>query len=218
MNTQTSYPLSWPPSWPRTESHRRKAAPFHRNVRQVGVSWARKEKLSMADTAGELYRELKLIGVGDYNVVLSTNVELRQDGIPYSNRAAPKDPGAAVFFKLKGKPCVLACDKWNRTEDNISAIARHIEALRGQERWGVGSVEQAFAGYTALPPAGHTVGKSWWDVLGTAHDAPYETVKEAFRDKARVAHPDNGGSHDAQVALNAAWDQARAAFRREGES
>lgn len=166
----------------------------------------------MSDVVSELYRELKLIGVGDFNVVVSTNVELRLDGTPYSNRSAPSDPGAAVYFKLKGKPCVLACDKWNRVEDNLSAIARHIEALRGQERWGVGSVEQAFAGYTALPPAGSSAGASWWNVIGCAHDAPFEVVKDAYRTKAREAHPDNGGSHDAMVVLNAAWDQARQAF------
>lgn len=168
----------------------------------------------MCDVVSDLYRELKLIGVGDYNVVVSTNTELKNDGTPYSNRKAPADPGAAVFFKLKGKPCVLACDKWNRVEDNLSAIARHIEALRGQERWGVGSVEQAFAGYTALPPVGSSPGTSWWNALGCAHDAPFDVVKDAFRDKARAAHPDNGGSHDAMVAINAAWDQARAAFSR----
>lgn len=162
----------------------------------------------------EIFRNLRLIGVGDFNVVVSTNVELRNDGLPYSNRRAPQDPGAAVFFKLKNKPCSLACDKWTRVEDNLYAIAKHIEALRGQERWGVGSVEQAFAGYTALPPAGTSVGMSWWNVLGCAHDAPFEVAKEAFRDKARVAHPDNGGSHEAQVALNAAWDQARQAFKQ----
>jgi len=34
--------------------------------------------------------------------------------------------------------------------DNIAAIAAHIEALRAQERYGVGTIEQAFAGYSAL--------------------------------------------------------------------
>ncbi len=167
----------------------------------------------MADAVEEIYRNLKLIGVGDWNVVVSTNVELRQDGLPYSNRRSPEDPGAAVYFKLKNKPCSLACDKWNRVEDNLYAIAKHLEALRGQERWGVGSVDQAFAGYMALPPAGTSVGMSWWNVLGCAHDAPFEIVKDAYRDKARVAHPDNGGSNDAMVAVNAAWDQARASFK-----
>jgi hypothetical protein len=213
MNTQQAYPISWPPSWPRTKSYNRKGAPFfQRGIASSPGGWKPKRKLSMSDVVPELYNELKLIGVGDYNVVVSTNVELRLDGQPYSNRVPPVDPGAAVYFKLKGKPCVLACDKWNRVEDNLSAIARHIEALRGQERWGVGSVEQAFAGYTALPPAGTSVGHSWWDVLGCAHDAPLEVVKDAFREKARAAHPDNGGSHEAMVAINAAWDQARRAF------
>jgi len=173
-----------------------------------------KRKVSMPDVTHDLLRELRLIGVGDYNVVISTNVELRNDGLPYANRRPPEDPGAAVYFKLKGKPCVLACDKWNRVEDNLRAITKHIEALRGQERWGVGSVEQAFAGYTALPPAGSSPGQSWWNVLGCAHDAPFEICQEAYRQKARAAHPDNGGSHDAMVALNAAWDQCRRAFNR----
>lgn len=213
MNAQSAYPLSWPPSWPRTAAQQRKASPFFRRGRAPGPGLFRPAaKLSMSDVVGDLYRELRLIGVGDYNVVVSTNVELRQDGQPYSNRVPPQDPGAAVFFKLKGKPCVLACDKWNRVEDNLSAIARHIEALRGQERWGVGSVEQAFAGYTALPPAGSSPGTSWWDVLGTAHDAPFDVVKAAYREKAMRLHPDNGGTHDQMVALNAAWDMARAAF------
>lgn len=214
MSNQQSFPLSWPMSWPRTADHKRTASPFHRRVTVGGQAWKAKARLSMADVVGELYRELKLIGVGDWNVVVSTNVELRLDGTPYSNRAAPKDPGAAVYFQLKGKPCVLACDKWNRVEDNLSAITRHIEALRGQERWGVGSVEQAFAGYTALPPAGSSAGGSWWDVLGTAHDAPFEAVQDAFREKAKVFHPDNKLTGDAEkmAALNYSWDQARKAF------
>lgn len=216
MNTQTAFPLSWPTQWPRTEPYKRRGAPFHRHSYGADYPGNRghRTKLSMNDAVDELYRNLRLIGVGDYNVIVSTNVQLRLDGVPYSNRAAPSDPGAAIFFKLKGKPCVLACDKWNRVEDNLSAIARHIEALRGQERWGVGSVEQAFAGYTALPPAGHTVGRSWWDILGCAHDAPYEVARDAFREKARAAHPDSGGSNEAMALINGAWSEASTAFQR----
>ncbi len=197
MNTQQAYPLSWPPTWKRHGGYR-------------GTS--RFGKRSMESACHEIYRQLKLIGVGDWNVVISTNVELRRDGHPFSNAKRPADPGAAVYFKLKGKPTVLACDKWNTVEQNLWSIAMHVDALRAQERWGVGSVEQAFAGYTALPPVGSSPGTSWWNVLGCAHDAPLETVKEAFRDAARKAHPDCGGSHDAIVAVNAAWDQARKAF------
>jgi len=214
MNQQTSFPLSWPQAWPRTVAHRRKGAPFFRRARAATPgAWRLKTKLSMADVVADLYRELRLIDVGDYNVVISSNVELRADGQPYSGRKPPEDCGAAVYFKLKGKPCVLACDKWNRVEDNLSAIARHIEALRGQERWGVGSVEQAFAGYTALPaPGDSTHGGAWWNILGCAHDAPFEVAKAAYLAKARELHPDNGGDHNKMAALNAAWDMCRQNF------
>jgi hypothetical protein len=125
----------------------------------------------------------------------------------------PADSGVAVYFQLKGKPCVLACDKWRRVEDNLSAIARDIEAQRARQRWGVGSVEQAFAGYTALPPPGSSPGTSWWNVLGCAHDAPFDVVQDAYRAKAKVAHPDrNAGDSSAMYAINDAWDQARRAF------
>lgn len=211
MNTQTAYPLSWPPSWPRTDVGRRQKAPFHRKGAPGQFGGRSILNLSMSDVVGQLYGELKLIGVGDYNVIVSTNVELRMDGLPYSNRAAPADPGAAVYFKLKGKPCVLACDKWTRVEDNLSAIARHIEALRGQERWGVGSVEQAFAGYTALPAPGSAGSMAWYSIIGVPHDAPASRIREAYRAAALEAHPDRpGGSHEAMSRLNAAWDQARA--------
>jgi hypothetical protein len=31
--------------------------------------------------------------------------------------------------------------------DNIAAIAAHIDAIRRQDRYGVGTLDQAFAGY-----------------------------------------------------------------------
>lgn len=206
MKTQQAFPLSWPASWKRTDF--RRVAPFHK----IGPSRNRRQ-VSMNEATIEIYRELKLIGVGDYNVVISTNVELRNDGLPYSNRARPSDPGAAVYFKLKGKDCVLACDKWDRVEDNLTAIAKHVEALRGQERWGVGSVEQAFAGYTALPAPGDS-GTDWRDVLGVDDSGPraFEFARDRYRDLAKAAHPDNGGSHARMVVLNNAWDAARRHF------
>jgi hypothetical protein len=105
---------------------------------------------------------------------------------------------------------VLACDKWNRPEDNLWAIAKHIDALRGQARWGVGSVEQAFAGYAALP---HRSGPDPWEVLGVQQTATEAEVLAAFRHKARAAHPDTGGSHDAFAELSQAKDIALATIR-----
>ena len=93
---------------------------------------------------------------------MSSNIPRGKQGSPISNIGVLKDPGVAVYFTIKEKPVSLACDKWVHVEDNIWAIAKHIEALRGQERWGVGSIEQAFAGYTALPAPGQTVAATWY--------------------------------------------------------
>ena len=125
--------------------------------------------------------------------VLSTNSRRRLDGQPYSNQSQPADPGAAVYFELKSKPVSLACDKWDRVEDNIWAIAKHIEALRGQERWGVGSIEQAFRGYMALPAIGESGASDWWKTLGVPINAPHEQVVQAYKILVKKHHPDVGG-------------------------
>jgi hypothetical protein len=212
---QTAYPLSWPNGWPRAKF--RHAAPFHSMVHgtpSTGSNYVPryKRELSIDEATTELLNELRRLGAAA--VVISTNVELRQDGLPYSNRRAPDDPGAAVFFTLKGKPVVLACDKWKRVADNIYAIAKHIEALRGQDRWGVGTIEQAFSGYLRLPAPGETSNGTWYSVLGVKHDATFEQAKAAYLEKAKRAHPDMGGTNEAMHTLNAAWDQARQQFGR----
>lgn len=217
MNTQDAFPLHWPTAWKRTLATQRREAPFFSTSRQQssvpgGSSWLSKRKKSMEDAVRFLYEEFERLGVRDDRIVVSTNVERRLDGQPYSNRKPPEDSGAAVYFTMKGKPCVLACDKWLRVEDNLYAIAKHVEALRGQDRWGVGSVEQAFAGYTALPAPGDSGSATWYQVLGVSAECTFEQAKEAYIREAKLCHPDNGGSNESMQRLNASWDQARKAF------
>jgi hypothetical protein len=137
-------------------------------------------------------------------------VPRRKDGQPYSNQAQPKDPGVAVYFELKGKAVSLACDKWDRVEDNAWAIAKHVEALRGQERWGVGSVDQAFRGYMALPGVGETSGLSWWTTLGVPINSTFDQVKEAYRTLAKKHHPDRNGDSELFRRVTEAWSQFEA--------
>ncbi|MEI6418270.1 MAG: J domain-containing protein [Sphingomonadales bacterium] len=146
--------------------------------------------------------------IGGRHVTLSTNVELRLDGQPRSDRAQPADPGAALYFQRTGKPVVLACDRWDRVADNIIAIAKHIEAIRGMERWGVGTTDQLFAGFEALPAP-----EQWWQVLGVAPTASVDQIDAAWRDKARAAHPDQGGTDAAMARLNWAHDEGRRAVQ-----
>lgn len=168
---------------------------------------------SISECVDEILRQLRLIGA--QNVVISSNLILRNDGLPRSGQSQPADAGVAVYFKLKKADRVLACDKWSRVDDNMWAIAKHIDALRGQQRWGVGTIEQAFTGYAALPPAGSApAAQPWWQVLGFESDympdskaAAADLINEQYRKLARAAHPDAGGSHDAMTRINIARDE-----------
>jgi hypothetical protein len=200
--SEQAYPLSWPRGRPRTAADQRKRATF--NVKEWNGRWDETKSVSIVRARERLRRELDLLGA--INEVLSTNVELRLDGQPRSDRRAPEDAGVALYFRLDGRDTALACDKWDRVADNIVAIAKHIEALRGMDRWGVGTREQAFAGYQALPAP-----EQWWDVLGVPRDADTASIDAAWRAKMQTAHPDKGGSTAAAARLNWARDEGRKA-------
>lgn len=192
-----SFPLSWPDRYPRTTDRRR--APF---------------KTSFDRAVRGLFSELKLLGAPDWNVILSTNIPVRRDGRPYAQMSNPKDPGVAVYFRFNtgGKQMVLACDKWQRVEDNIRALELTVEAMRGMDRWGCSDMlERVFQGFTALPaPEGE---KAWWEVLGVAPGSDPAFIEDTYRRKMRTAHPDAGGSTQEAQALNRAIEQARLAGR-----
>jgi hypothetical protein len=191
------YPLAWPIGWGRSE---------HRYRSQFGKSSARKP--SVAQGCDDLETELDMLGA--QLTVISTNIRPTLSRRPQAGTAAASDPGAAVYFTLDGEDRVLACDRWDLVGCNLRAIAKHVAAMRGMARWGVGSVEQAFSGYTALPETtGHI---DWRRVLCVAPDdvLSEELIRMAHRSLALTRHPDRGGS-DAQMAtLNLARDLALA--------
>jgi hypothetical protein len=187
-----AYPLQWPAGLPRAKS--RAVSAF--GEKTIGVA--------TRFVLGEVRR------MNGSLPVLSTNLALRGDGLPYANQRQPADPGAALYFQRRGKPMVFACDRWLKIEHNIYAIGKTIEALRGIERWGSSDMmERAFVGFQALPAP-----KPWWEVLGL--DGPNATRSEiaiAYRRASNEAHPDRpGGSHDAMAAVNAARDEGLARF------
>lgn len=197
-----AYPLQWPNGRPRTRE--RKRASF--GTKNYGGGWGRKE-LSVSDAVRRLQDEIDRLRVTDY--VLSTNLALRLDGLPRSDQRAPADPGVCLYFKLKGKPHALPCDTYDRVADNIAAIAKHIEATRAIERYGVATMEEMFTGFAALPAPGSK--RPWREVMGLPHDwrgGPSD-VETQWRLAAKNVHPDRpGGSHEAMAALNAAKDEA----------
>lgn len=191
--TITASPLTWPTFRPRTPYDRRR-----RNAFQV----------SSVDTGiREVAREVRLLG--GKGMIISTNLPTRRDGFPYSGVAEPKDPGVAVYFTLRGKDYCFACDTHSKVAHNLRAVAKTIEAIRGIERWGSGSmVEQAFTGFEALPNPDR--GRTWREVLGLPNSGQLtaQQVESAYRQLRSATHPDRGGSSSAFIAVQDAYDRA----------
>jgi hypothetical protein len=160
--------------------------------------------ISVADAIARLEKQLDRLGAK--NVTLSTNVTLRLDGRPRGDER-PADPGAAIYFSFRGKATVLACDSYTAVSDNIAALAAHLDALRAIERYGVGTIEQALAGYKALPA---DTAADWRAVFGFAVDSTptLDQVDQAYKAAAKVRHPDVGGTEIEMSHLNRARDYA----------
>lgn len=200
MTKDLSYPLHWPAGWPRSRG--RQQAKF--SHKSHNGRWDESKPVTIAIALERMQAELDRLGAK--SVILSSNLERTLSGAPRSGQADPADPGVAVYFTLKGKDTVLACDRWYRAADNMVAIAKHIEAIRGMDRWGCGSIEQAFAGYQALPAP-----EQWFQVLGIRASATKVEVDSAFKRLAMEAHPDKQGGDKAKMQrLNDARDRAYA--------
>lgn len=190
-----AFPLHWPPGRPRTPHYNIRKSQFQPGNRPVEV--------------GNVQAELKRLGAR--NIVVSTNVRLRNDGLPYAADKAPRDQGVAVYFDYAGGQKCFACDRWSTIPENLRAIFKSIEAIRGLERWGSKEfVEAAFTGFDALPAPGKHAARPWRAVLGIDAAAKVDRgiIEHFYRIAARKAHPDAGGSHDDMAELNAARDRA----------
>lgn len=210
------FPLEWPSGWKRTQPSQRASGAFQQTKHDVvavqrdgGVvneRQSRKARVTIYVATQRLEDQLERLGA--VNPTLSTNVSLRLDGRPRSDEE-PRDPGAAIYFRFKGRATVLACDRYTRVADNIAAMAAHIDALRRIERYGVGTIEQALAGYKALPA---DTAADWRNVFGFKPDerVTVDQLQERYRERARTVHPDRGGTDDGMAHTNRARDYALA--------
>lgn len=188
-----AFPLQWPVGW------KRAAQPKHSRYRIK----------SFAQVREGIFASIRLMK--GTHPVLSSNVELRRDGLPYATFKEPSDRGVAVYWTAADRhPMVMACDTWETVVDNAHAIELALEALRQLERTGASQIlERAFTGFTALPASTR---RPWREVLG-CNGAPLTPalVEAYYRTRAKVLHPDmTTGSHAAMLELNAARTEALA--------
>lgn len=190
MTEVDAYPLSWPATWPRTK---------HPQSARFDTSPAKARQ--------SLYRELELMGVRRSSIIVSSNAVLNRNGELSARQPKIADPGVAVYFVRDGESKCIPCDKWDRIEDNVQAVVKTVNALRGLERWGAKTmVDAAFQGFAALPSGASAA--SCWDVLGIAPTRDRSAIDAHYRAWVRTNHPDVGGDHDAFIVMKGAYEQA----------
>lgn len=188
-----AYPLQWPVGWPRTPPAKQK--------------WSR-YRATLADARDGLLGELRLLGA--VHVVISTDMPVRRDGLPYASGKEPTDRGVAVYFVLKGATHVIACDKWRQLWENMQALRTAISALRQLERTGASEIlERAFAGFAALPAEASS---TWRSVLGFGAHEPVrlDEAKARWKRLSFDNHPDRGGQAALFHSIQDAWASAQA--------
>jgi hypothetical protein len=196
-----AWPLYWPEGWKRSKDRSTSRYETHFVKARDGV-----------------LRSLKLMRVSD--VLISSNIPLRKDGLPLANMAEPSDPGVAVYwverkttwlgdkYKESKVTRVLACDRYRKVRDNLHAIGLTLEAFRAIQRAGASEVlDRAFTGFVALPA--NAGARSWRVVLGLeGSHVSVDVIERVYRHLAIERHPDRGGTHDQMVELNNARAQA----------
>lgn len=190
-------PLCWPAGWKRLGEFQ------HRDPSRFIIKNKKGGSLFSSIRDG-LIHELELLKVKDN--IISTNIPLRQDGLPYAKFSQPKDPGVAVYFTLNGKQMVFACDEYPKVEENMQAIRKTIEAIRGIKRWGASDMlERAFTGFKALESPQP---ESCWSILQIKEGSPKGAIALAWKSMAKKYHPDiKGGSNEMMTKINTAYDE-----------
>ncbi|MBI1202660.1 MAG: J domain-containing protein [Rhodopseudomonas sp.] len=187
----TAYPLHWPAGTPRTASRTRS-----------------KFSTTIAGAVKNVMDELRRFGNDSgkrvEDIVISSNVSLAE--------TRPSDPGIAVYFRWEKIDCCISIDRYQKTEENLQAVARVIEAERTKLRHGgLNIVRTSFRGYAHLPPpkgADGQLAAPWWQVLGFTNLPSLTSAEVAYRDLVKKHHPDAGGD---AAKFNQITDAIRAA-------
>lgn len=196
--------------WPGqpTPPGRRKRAPFR-------ATWSR--------TASQLARELRHLGARNIVIQLAlTEREIRIDGWPRAD-ARPQHSGVILSFESKHGPLNYPCDTFNDWQSNLRAIALALESLRRVDRYGVTRHGEQYRGWKKLPgpepvqttmsveeaarfverlAVGDDDAQAARNSERCIRDAGY--YRTLYREAAKIAHPDAGGSQQQFVRLQEA--------------
>jgi len=186
MSGAQSYPLHWPPGFPRSKN--REKGQFKTDYDTALKNVVRSLKLFAQDSGREIA-----------DAVLSSNMSLLE--------RMPDDPGVAIWFTWDRMTVCIPVDHYTTPAANLQAVHHIIEARRTELRHGtLALVRASFSGFKALPSP---KGEHWSEVLQVPKNATRDQIESGYRRLAKYRHPDQpGGSVDAMARLNSARETA----------
>jgi len=201
---RSAFPLDWPAGWKKTPSHNRVNGKFNKKEIQYRTdfngnrqSYQRTKNITVIDGVQRILAALGIMGIDRQDVVISTNVRVRLDGLPRGGEREPDDPGVAVYWRdsAVNKPTrCMAIDRYGSVADNLAAVAATLEAMRAIERHGGAEIlDRAFTGFLALP---EKATQPWRDVLDLRGTVTRDVVLARSRDLLLANNPDQGGDRD----------------------
>ena len=175
--------LEWPESFPRTPPEDRETYPG--NFR-VSTRRAFQNILSELQTWE---------GVTDVQLGSGADHLKQNPNLPYANASQPDDPGVVAYFTKDGEQMAAACDRWDNLRDNGQDLYKYLHETRMQEQRGTVTAESEYQ-KLRLPSAEDAVAAeaSPYAVLDVDPDALSDEIRDAYRERVKVAHPDRGGS------------------------
>jgi hypothetical protein len=210
------FPLAWPDEWQRTPRGNRGL--LSSAARAAGAAGGFKvgapRAYDLIEHELENWGVISFRGTNGYPSrrlwVVTSNMQSRLAGKPNSEGTGySDDPGVAVWWSVCDEGLrVVACDTWTTVAQNMRACGVIIESLRAMERAGASqALGRAQIAITAL---GLPSEREWWRVALDLPRGEFTTgdVERAYKRAAIVAHPDQGGTHEAFVTLTRARGEA----------
>ena len=136
--------------------------------------------------------------------------EVESDGISKASWSQNEATRAVHlhFEKFGGATVDLTYSAQARAQDNLRVLFLAVDAMRLNEKRGIGDLIRDSYLQLAAPPRA----RNPREVLGIAADADIEIAEATFRVLAKRAHPDAGGTAEQMAELNIAIDALRAAL------
>lgn len=119
--------------------------------------------------------------------------------------ATKEDRQVTIRFELHGKTINLVMDKQPRAVDNFRVLYLAIEDMRMQERRGIAEVIESAYKQLSAP----FVEQDPYEVLGLPRGTALPVCEAQYKELAKAAHPDNGGSVERMKQLNDAIEKLR---------